>query len=109
MVHASGLHPGRSFHHGLVPRPVKLTLQQTSQSSLKPVAHPLDTTAPLALREHAWGREIWSGRSQFTYILDESMWRSCSKRGVSYTGASEGYFRQVQAAVRTITHYSMGV
>jgi hypothetical protein len=35
--------------------------------------------------------------------------RSCSKRSVPYTGASEGYFKQVRAAVRTITRYSMGV
>src|SRR5450830_775274 len=33
--------------------------------------------------------------------------RSCSKRSVPYTGASEGYFRQVQAAVRAATRYSM--
>ena len=35
--------------------------------------------------------------------------RSCSKRSVPYTGASEGYFKQVRAAVRAATRYSMGV
>jgi hypothetical protein len=49
-----------------------------------------------------------SGGSQFICSQGVHM-RSCSKRSVPYTGASEGYFRQVQAAVRTATRYSMGV
>lgn len=70
------------------------------------IARTVDRKSPAFIRR----RRMASSRGGSQFICSEGVhMRSCSKRGVPYTGAIEGYFRQVQAAVRAATCYSMGV